>query len=137
MLKSHRSKMSVIYMHSWKQCAFLVITTMALWHTSCAKVHELPQSHCGCMHIYIYNHLKKASSKLSIKTPWPFLIWFFRLFSEKYGYLCVLHDPVWTKFLTLIELANTNKCSGLKSIMKCYFAGYSSFSNFYRGLQKK
>ena len=30
-LKSHRIKMSVIYMQSWKQCALPVITTMALW----------------------------------------------------------------------------------------------------------
>ena len=30
-LKSQRSKMSVIYMQSWKQCALPVITTMALW----------------------------------------------------------------------------------------------------------
>ena len=30
-LKSHRSKTSIIYMLSWKQCALLVITTMALW----------------------------------------------------------------------------------------------------------
>ena len=41
LLKSHRSKMSVIYMLSWKQYALPVITT------SCAQVHELPQSHCG------------------------------------------------------------------------------------------
>ena len=30
-LKSHRSKMRVIYMQSWKQCALLAITTMGLW----------------------------------------------------------------------------------------------------------
>ena len=30
-LKSHRSKMGIIYMQSWKQCALLVITTMAFW----------------------------------------------------------------------------------------------------------
>ena len=30
-LKSHRSKMSVIYMQSWKECALPVITTWALW----------------------------------------------------------------------------------------------------------
>ena len=30
-LKSYRSKMSVIYMESWKQCALPVITTMAFW----------------------------------------------------------------------------------------------------------
>ena len=60
-LKSHRSKMSVIYMQSWKQCVLSVITTMALWQlmhlctwytvlrnrASCVQVHELPQSHCG------------------------------------------------------------------------------------------
>ena len=33
-----------IYMQSWKQCAILVITTN---RTSCAQVHELPQSQCG------------------------------------------------------------------------------------------
>ena len=48
-------------MHSWKQCALPVITTMALWqlmhlgtwctavhnvHVSYVLVHELPQSHC-------------------------------------------------------------------------------------------
>ena len=54
-LKSHRSKMGVIYMQSWKQCALLIINTMALWQlmhlgiwcTSCTQVHELPQSHCS------------------------------------------------------------------------------------------
>ena len=30
-LKSHRSKINVIYMESWKQCALPVITRMALW----------------------------------------------------------------------------------------------------------
>ena len=30
MLKSHRSKMGVIYMQSWKQCAIPVITTKPL-----------------------------------------------------------------------------------------------------------
>ena len=30
-LKSHRSKMSIIYILSWKQCALPVSTTMALW----------------------------------------------------------------------------------------------------------
>ena len=51
MLKSHRSKMGIIYVLSCKQCALPVITTMALWQRmhlgSCARVHELPQSHCG------------------------------------------------------------------------------------------
>ena len=32
LLKSHRSKMYVTYMWSWKQCTLPVITTMALWH---------------------------------------------------------------------------------------------------------
>ena len=31
MLKSHKSKMGIIYMQSWKQNVLLVITTMALW----------------------------------------------------------------------------------------------------------
>ena len=30
-LRSHRSKMSKMYMKLWKQCALLVITTMTLW----------------------------------------------------------------------------------------------------------
>ena len=70
-LKSFRSKMIVIYMQSWKQCALLVITIIALcqlthlgtwgtaWahdnRTSCAQVHELPQSHCGDNHEGTYN----------------------------------------------------------------------------------
>ena len=41
LLKSHSSKMSVIYMQSWKQCTLPVITT------SCAQVHGLAKSHCG------------------------------------------------------------------------------------------
>ena len=81
MLKSHRSKTSIIYMQSWKQCALPVINTMALWQLMhlgtwgmvCAlnepyimyPMHELPQSDCGdnregtlfswlhIMHIYI------------------------------------------------------------------------------------
>ena len=39
------------YMLSWKQCALPAITTMALWQLmhlgTWARVHELPQSHCG------------------------------------------------------------------------------------------
>ena len=31
MLKSHKSKMSLIYMQSWRQCALPVNTTMVLW----------------------------------------------------------------------------------------------------------
>ena len=60
-LKSHRSKMSVIYIRNHeKKCALVpgLSPTMALWQlmhlgtwctscTSCAQVHELPQSHCG------------------------------------------------------------------------------------------
>ena len=64
-----------IYIQSWKQCALLVITKMALWQlmllgtwctctscTPCAQVHELQQNHCGnnregtlfsWLHIYI------------------------------------------------------------------------------------
>ena len=43
-LTSHRSKMGVIYMQSWKQCALPVITTMALWElmhlgTWCTVAH--------------------------------------------------------------------------------------------------
>ena len=30
-LKSHKSKMGIICVQSWKQCALLVIVTMALW----------------------------------------------------------------------------------------------------------
>ena len=46
MLKSHRNKMSVIYMQSWKQCALPVIR-MALW--------QLMHSGTWCtVYIYIY-----------------------------------------------------------------------------------
>ena len=60
--KSHRSKMGVIYMQFWKQCALPVITAMTLCQLihlvhdvrllyyssiSCAQMHELPQNHCG------------------------------------------------------------------------------------------
>ena len=38
-LKFHRSKMGIIYVKSWKECAFLVVTTVALWH-SCIWVHD-------------------------------------------------------------------------------------------------
>ena len=40
--KSHRSKMRIIYMLSWKQCAIPVITTMALWQL----MHLDTWSHC-------------------------------------------------------------------------------------------
>ena len=72
-LKSHRNKISVIYMQSWKQCSLPVITTMALWQlihlgTWCTwvHVHELPRSHCSdnregilfsWLHIYIYIYI--------------------------------------------------------------------------------
>ena len=45
-------------METMSHLGFLVITAMALWnHKSCAKVHELPQSHCedtsfSWFHIY-------------------------------------------------------------------------------------
>ena len=48
-LKSHRGKMSVIYMQSWKQCALPVITTMALW--------QLMHLGTWCMYIYIYVYI--------------------------------------------------------------------------------
>ena len=43
-LKSHKSKMSTVYMQSWKQFALLVITTIALWQfmhlgTWCTVTH--------------------------------------------------------------------------------------------------
>ena len=58
-LKSHESKMSVIYMQSWKH---IYICN----RTSCAEVHELLQSHCGdnwegtlfsWLHVYIYIYI--------------------------------------------------------------------------------
>ena len=68
-------------MHSWKQCTLPVITTKALWqlmhlgnHTSCAQVHELPQSHCddnlqstlfSWLHIF-YAHLASVRFKCSM-----------------------------------------------------------------------
>ena len=44
-LKSHNSKMGVMYMHSRKQCVLLVITTMALCN-SCTWAHD----------VYIYSN---------------------------------------------------------------------------------
>ena len=43
-LKCHRSKMSVIHMLSWKT---MFPSGYRHNRTSCAQVHELPQSHCG------------------------------------------------------------------------------------------
>ena len=79
-LKSHRCKMGVIYIQSWKQCALPVMTTMALWQlmplgTWCAQENDLPQSLCGdnrgvtlfsWMHIYIYIYIyhKNCVTKL-------------------------------------------------------------------------
>ena len=48
-LKSHKSKMSVIYMQSWKQCALPVITTMALWQLILGHMMYMYM-----MYIYIY-----------------------------------------------------------------------------------
>ena len=39
-LKSH-SKMGVIYMQSWKQCALPVITTVALWQLMGTWAHDV------------------------------------------------------------------------------------------------
>ena len=50
-LKSHKSKMGVIYVLSWKQSALSVITTMALW--------QLGNS---CTWAQPYNHVPKCMS---------------------------------------------------------------------------
>ena len=41
-----------------------------------------------------------------------------------------LQYPISMKLQILIGLTNTNMCRGWKSIIKCYFVGYSLFSNF-------
>ena len=59
-LKSHKSKMSIIYMLSWKQCALSVITTMTFWqlmhlgtwHTSCIYIYTYI-----CIYIYVYIYI--------------------------------------------------------------------------------
>ena len=74
-LKSHRSKMSIIYMLSWKQCALPVITTMgthALGHMMYGYVYILlvPILHSSCfcdswahcVSWITYNHLYYAPS---------------------------------------------------------------------------
>ena len=56
-LKSHRSKMSIIYMLSWKQCVLPVITRMALWQlmhldTWCTDAHDAHGHMMLMMYIY-------------------------------------------------------------------------------------
>ena len=60
-LKSHRSKMGIIYMQSWKQSALLVITTMAFWQlmhlgTWCTVYIYIYHSHwsIGCLNCIIH-----------------------------------------------------------------------------------
>ena len=57
-LKSHRSKMSVIYLQSWKQCAIPVITTTALWQL----IHL--GTWCTVTHCW-YQWTKECSSRFS------------------------------------------------------------------------
>ena len=86
-LKSPRSKMSVIYMQSCKHCDHLhYAPCVACWIlfgslvpavcncSSCAQVYELPQSHCGdnregtlfsWLHIY-YAHLDSVRFEPSV-----------------------------------------------------------------------
>ena len=53
-LKSHRSKMGVIYMLSWKQCALPVITTKCM---SCHKAIVVITGRAHCFHDNIYNDI--------------------------------------------------------------------------------
>ena len=66
-LKSHRSKMSITYMLSWKQCALPVITTMTLWQlmhlgTWCTVHHVLKiiigRASCACKPYIMPSHHK-------------------------------------------------------------------------------
>ena len=84
MIKSHRSKMGVIYIQSWKLMCHEV-PCLACWvlfcsivpaicnRTSYAEVYELPQNHCGdnregtlfsWLHIY-YGHLASVRFEYS------------------------------------------------------------------------
>ena len=58
-----------------------------------------------------------------------FFVLIFQAFLEKYEYLGITLSDL-TKIQILIELTNTNKCSSLRSIIKCYFVGYSPYSDF-------
>ena len=60
--KLHRSKISIIYMLSWKQCALPVITAMALWKLM----------HLGTRCIYMYMYIFKKSD-ISVKEIFIFL----------------------------------------------------------------
>ena len=61
-LKPHRSKMGIIYMKSWKQCALPVITTTALWQPMhlwhmCVVDHLWPPILCSLLSLLntLYN----------------------------------------------------------------------------------
>ena len=58
-LKSHRNKMGIIYMQSWKQCTLSVITTMALWQLMHLDMWCMVYIHMYVytQYIYIYNNL--------------------------------------------------------------------------------
>ena len=56
-LKSHRSKMSVIYMQSWKQCALSVITTMALWQLIHLGTYTSISIYLYIISIYLYMYI--------------------------------------------------------------------------------
>ena len=106
------------------------------------SLFDLPYCQCKrhfCKHtsntVYIYlfkinnrSTWKRCEicSKLTIKAPLGSIT---KAFLEKYGYLRVTLSSL-KEIWTLIELTNTNKCSTLKFIIKCYFADYSLFSNF-------
>ena len=75
-LKSHRSKMSKMYMKLWKQCALLVITTMTLWQLmhlgtwchvpKCMSFHKaivVITTREYCLHAYIYHHAYLALAR--------------------------------------------------------------------------
>ena len=65
-LKSHKIKMSIIHMQSWKQCALLVITTMALWpiyiHIYIYFIYIYIHIHYIYLYIYIHIHTKCSST---------------------------------------------------------------------------
>ena len=98
-LRSHKSKMSVIYMLSWKQCALPIITTMALWQlmhlSTCCTVHDVPKcmschkaivvitgsAHCfyDCIYIKLILLLWDSSTLCVVDHLWLL----------KYMYICI------------------------------------------------
>ena len=92
-----------IYIQSWKQCTLPVITAVALWQllgTWCAKVHELPQSHCGdnwegtlFSWLYIYfmliSHLWDLRALFVVDHLWPVIYIIYILYIYPYLYLYI------------------------------------------------